>query len=55
MEVGENRARVFYGTVKRGEKDLRYTDETSAPEAAAVYQISNIMYICNTGGHRVAE
>ena len=26
------------------EKDSRYMDETSAPAAAAVYQISNIMY-----------
>jgi len=30
------------------EKDSRYMDETSAPAAAAVYQISNIMYIYNT-------
>jgi len=34
MEVGENRARVFYGTEKRKEeKDSRYIQETSAPAA----------------------
>jgi hypothetical protein len=33
---------------KEKEKDSRYMDETSALAAAAVYQISNIMYICNT-------
>jgi len=49
MEVGENRVRVFYGTVKREgkEKDSRYIDETSAPAAVIVYQTCNIMYICN--------
>jgi hypothetical protein len=27
MEVGENRVRVFYGTEKREEKDLKYIQE----------------------------
>jgi hypothetical protein len=32
MEVGENRVRVFYGTVKREKKkDSRYIQEASAP------------------------
>jgi hypothetical protein len=29
------------------EKDSRYIEEASAPAAAAVCQICNIMYICN--------
>jgi hypothetical protein len=35
--------------VQRREKenDTRYIQEALAPAAAAVYQICNIMYICN--------
>jgi hypothetical protein len=47
MEVGENHVRVFYCTAKREGENSRYMDETSAPTAVAMYQISNIVYICN--------
>jgi len=49
-----------YSMVQRREKekDSRYMDETSAPAAAAVYQISNIVHICNSfvgADHRLSH
>jgi len=40
-----------YSKVQRREKekDSRYIPEASAPTAVSVYQICNIMYICNSG------
>jgi hypothetical protein len=48
IEVGENRVRVFYGTEKReGERVEIYTGGIG-PCSSTVYQICNIMYICNS-------
>jgi len=49
VTIWKGRTVYMYSMVQRREKekDSRYIQEASAPAAVTVYQICNIMYICN--------
>jgi hypothetical protein len=49
VTIWKERTVYMYSMVQRREKekDSRYIQEASAPAAVTVYQICNIMYICN--------